>query len=83
MHPKLHPRAPAPAPLRRRSMAGMDLSSQLDANMHSGAQDLRDALFTPNTAFLPTSWQASLDQLSYSVIGLWDSIVRAVEMFLF
>lgn len=51
--------------------------------MHSGAQDLRDALFTPATEFLPASWQASLNDLSYSVIGLWDSIVRAVEMLLF
>ena len=64
-------------------MIAMDLSSQLNAKMHSGAQDLRDALFTPATEFLPASWQASLNDLSHSVIGLWDSIVRAVEMLLF
>lgn len=63
-------------------MPAMDLSSQLNYNMHSGAQDLRDALFTPTTEILPGSWQASLNDLSYSVIGLWDSIVRAVETFL-
>lgn len=32
--------------------------------------------------FLPQSWQDSLRDLSYSVVGLWDSIVRGVSLLL-
>ena len=32
--------------------------------------------------FLPASWQDSLNALSFSVIGLWDSIVRGVSVLL-
>lgn len=67
----------------RRSIAGMNLSSQLNYNMHHGAEDLRIMLTTDITNnFLPASWQQSLSDLSYSVIGLWDSIVRGVSVLL-
>lgn len=50
--------------------------------MHAGAEDLRILLTTDVTNnFLPASWQASLDALSYSVVGLWDSIMRAFAIF--
>lgn len=63
-------------------MAPMNLSSQLTYNMHHGAEDLRILLTTDITNnFLPASWQASLVELSYSVIGLWDSIMRAFAIF--
>ncbi|MBC3179426.1 hypothetical protein [Corynebacterium lujinxingii] len=59
----------------------MDLSSQLTYNMHHGAEDLRILLTTDITNnFLPGSWQDSLRDLSYSVIGLWDSIVRGISL---
>lgn len=61
----------------------MDLSSQLTYNMHHGAEDLRIFLTTDITNnFLPGSWQDSLRDLSYSVIGLWDSIVRGISLLL-
>jgi len=66
-----------------RSIVGMNLSSQLTYNMHHGAEDLRIMLTTDITNnFLPQSWQDSLADLSYSVIGLWDSIVRGVGVLL-
>lgn len=50
--------------------------------MHAGAEDLRMLLTIDVTNnFLPASWQASLDALSYSVVGLWDSIMRALAIF--
>lgn len=61
----------------------MNLSSQLNYNMHHGAEDLRIMLTTDITNnFLPGSWQDSLSDLSFSVIGLWDSIVRGVSVLL-
>lgn len=66
-----------------RSIGGMNLSSQLTYNMHHGAEDLRIMLTTDITNnFLPASWQESLSDLSLSVIGLWDSIVRGVGVLL-
>ena len=66
-----------------RSIVGMNLSSQLTYNMHHGAEDLRIMLTTDITNnFLPASWQQSLSDLSFSVIGLWDSIVRGVSVLL-
>ena len=66
-----------------RSIVGMNLSSQLTHNMHHGAEDLRIMLTTDITNnFLPASWQESLSDLSFSVIGLWDSIVRGVSVLL-
>ena len=66
-----------------RSIVGMNLSSQLTYNMHHGAEDLRIMLTTDITNnFLPASWQQSLSDLSFSVIGLWDSIVRGVTVLL-
>ena len=66
-----------------RSIVGMNLSSQLTYNMHHGAEDLRIMLTTDITNnFLPASWQQSLSELSFSVIGLWDSIVRGVTVLL-
>ena len=66
-----------------RSIVGMNLSSQLTHNMHHGAEDLRIMLTTDITNnFLPASWQDSLADLSFSVIGLWDSIVRGVSVLL-
>lgn len=54
----------------------------LTRNMHTGAEDLRIFLTTDVVNnFLPASWQASLVQLSYSVVGLWDSVMRAVSIF--
>lgn len=62
---------------------GMNLSSQLTYNMHHGAEDLRIVLTTDFVNnFLPQSWQDSLRDLSYSVVGLWDSIVRGVSLLL-
>ena len=61
----------------------MNSSSQLTYNMHHGAQDLRIMLTTDITNnFLPASWQQSLSDLSFSVTGLWDSIVRGVSVLL-
>ncbi|MBA5243283.1 MULTISPECIES: hypothetical protein [Corynebacterium] len=61
----------------------MNLSSQLNYNMHHGAEDLRIMLTTDITNnFLPQSWQASLRDLSFSVVGLWDSVVRGVSVLL-
>ena len=66
-----------------RSIVGMNLSSQLTYNMHHGAEDLRIMLTTDITNnFLPASWQESLSDLSFSVVGLWDSIVRGVSVLL-
>lgn len=66
-----------------RSIVGMNLSSQLTYNMHHGAEDLRIMLTTDITNnFLPASWQQSLSDLSFSVVGLWDSIVRGVSALL-
>ena len=66
-----------------RSIVGMNLSSQLTYNMHHGAEDLRIMLTTDITNnFLPQSWQASLRDLSFSVVGLWDSVVRGVSVLL-
>lgn len=65
------------------SIAAMNLSSLLNYNMHHGAEDLRTMLTTDITNnFLPASWQDSLNALSFSVIGLWDSIVRGVSVLL-
>lgn len=59
----------------------MQLSSQLTYNMHHGAEDLRIMLTTDITNnFLPVSWQDFLRDLSYSVVGLWDSIIRAISI---
>lgn len=59
-------------------MANMNLSSQLTFNMHHGAQDLRNLLATGAAdGWLPGSWQDSLQDLSFSVIGLWDSVIQA------
>ncbi|PLA37370.1 hypothetical protein CYJ46_09200 [Corynebacterium coyleae] len=56
----------------------MNLSSQLTYNMHHGAQDLRNLLSTGAAdGWLPGSWQDSLQDLSFSVIGLWDSVIQA------
>lgn len=50
--------------------------------MHAGAEDLRILLTTDVTNnFLAASWQASLDALSYSIVGLWDSIMRELAIF--
>lgn len=66
-----------------RSIVGMNLSSQLTYNMHHGAEDLRIMLTTDITNnSLPQSWQDSLNALSHSVVGLWDSIVRGVSVLL-
>ena len=66
-----------------RSIVGMNLSSQLTYNMHHGAEDLRIVLTTDFVNnFLPQSWQDSLYDLSNSVVGLWDSIVRGVSLLL-
>lgn len=55
------------------------LSSQLNANFHSGAADVRSLAWgDPADAWLPTSWQQSLTDLSFSVTALWDAIVAAV-----
>ena len=68
-------------PVAGHSIVGMNLSSQLTYNMHHGAEDLRILLTTDITNnFLPQSWQDSLRDLSYSVVGLWDSIVRGVSL---
>ena len=76
-------RLPRGAPRSGRSIVGMNLSSQLTYNMHHGAQDLRIMLTTDITNnFLPASWQESLSDLSFSVTGLWDSIVRGVSVLL-
>ena len=65
----------------RRSIGAMNLSSQLTYNMHHGAEDLRILLTTDITNnFLPQSWQASLRELSFSVVGLWDSVVRGISV---
>lgn len=65
----------------RRSIGAMNLSSQLTYNMHHGAEDLRILLTTDITNnFLPQSWQASLRDLSFSVVGLWDSVVRGISV---
>lgn len=70
-------------PVAGHSIVGMNLSSQLTYNMHHGAEDLRIMLTTDITnSFLPASWQESLNALSYSVIGLWDSILRGVAVLL-
>ena len=59
----------------------MNLSSQLTYNMHHGAEDLRIMLTTDITNnFLPRSWQDSLRDLSVSVIGLWDSVIRGISV---
>lgn len=59
----------------------MNLSSQLTYNMHHGAEDLRIMLTTDITNnFLPASWQQSLSDLSFSVIGLWDSVIRGISV---
>lgn len=58
-------------------MVNMNLSSQLTYNMHHGAQDLRNLLGTGAAdGWLPGSWQDSLHDLSFSVVGLWDSVIR-------
>ncbi|QYH20026.1 hypothetical protein JKI95_03040 [Corynebacterium aquatimens] len=58
------------------------LSSMLNVNFHSGAEDLRSIAWSgPADQWLPTSWQQSLTDLSYSVTGLWDSLVRAIMLF--
>ena len=54
----------------------------LNVNFHSGAEDLRSIAWSgPADQWLPTSWQQSLTDLSYSVTGLWDSLVRAIMLF--
>ena len=64
-----------------RSIGDMNLSSQLTYNMHHGAEDLRILLMTDITNnFLPQSWQDSLRDLSFSVIGLWDSVIRGISV---
>lgn len=64
-----------------RTIGRMNLSSQLTYNMHHGAEDLRIMLTTDITNnFLPLSWQDSLRDLSFSVVGLWDSVVRGISV---
>lgn len=71
------------APESGRSIVGMNLSSQLTYNMRHGAEDLRIMLTTDITNnFLPQSWQDSLAALSYSVIGLLDSVIRGIGVLL-
>lgn len=74
------------APPRRVSatLAGMTpLSSTLHYNFHSGAQDVRDFAASDVAAqWLPGSWRQSLTDLTYSVTGLWDSLVRALMLVL-
>lgn len=31
-------------------------------------------------AWLPASWQASLNDLSHSVVALWDSVINAISI---
>ncbi len=59
------------------------LSSQLDADFHSGAANLR-SLVNSDLAqqVLPASWQNSITELSFSITALWDSIVNAVSLVL-
>jgi len=57
------------------------LSSTLHYNFHSGAQDVRDFAASDVAAqWLPASWRQSLTDLSFSVTGLWDSLVRALML---
>lgn len=57
------------------------LSSLLDTNFHLGAQDVRTLAWTEQaTQWLPTSWQQSITDLTYSVTGLWDSLVAALML---
>lgn len=57
------------------------LSSALNRNFHLGAQDTRRFVWSNLVNdWLPTSWQESITQLSYSVTGLWDSVIRAIEL---
>lgn len=57
------------------------LSSMLNRNFHLGAQDTRRFAWSNLASdWLPTSWQESITTLSYSVTGLWDSIIRAIEL---
>ncbi|AQQ14778.1 hypothetical protein CGLAU_04010 [Corynebacterium glaucum] len=66
------------------TLAGMTpLSSTLHHNFHSGAQDVRDFAASDLAAqWIPGSWRQSLTDLSYSVTGLWDSLVRALMLVL-
>ena len=62
-------------------MAIMGLSSLLTYNIHHGAQDFRNALGNGAAdAWLPASWQASLNDLSHSVGALWDSAINAISI---
>ncbi|MDK6494087.1 hypothetical protein QP172_10175 [Corynebacterium coyleae] len=62
-------------------MAIMGLSSLLMYNIHHGAQDFRNALGNGAAdAWLPASWQASLNDLSHSVVALWDSVINAISI---
>lgn len=56
------------------------LSSMLHANFHSGAQDVR-AIAWSDIIPLPETWRQSITDLSYSVTGLWDSVIRAIQIF--
>lgn len=59
------------------------LSSQLNINFHLGAEDVRTFAWSNIASdWLPTSWQESITDLSYSVTGLWDSIYRAIMLVL-
>ena len=59
------------------------LSSQLDANFHSGAADLRSLVGSDVAQqWLPASWLNSITDLSFSITGLWDSISNALSLVL-
>lgn len=57
------------------------LSSTLDRNFHSGANDVRTLAWSETASqWLPTSWQQSITDLTYSVTGLWDSLVNGIML---
>lgn len=57
------------------------LSSTLNRNFHLGAEDARTLAWSDAAnQWLPTSWQRSIETLSYSVTGLWDSVVGALML---
>lgn len=59
------------------------LSSTLHSNFHSGAQDVRNFAASDIAAqWVPASWLQSITDLTYSVTGLWDSLVHALMLVL-
>lgn len=53
----------------------------MNVNFHLGAQDVRWLAWTEQASqWFPTSWQQSVTDLTYSVTGLWDSLVRALML---